>query len=161
MIVKDTVVLIHLAKLGILEKTCDLFKQVYIPKLVEQEAIKENKYPDAKLIQEAISTKKIIVKKIINDKLIKKANSYNIQKGEAEVVALYWQENADLIATDDNNVRKKRLMLNLNIIGTPLILLKLYQKNIITKKDYLIKIIELSKIGWFSSTIIDKLKMEV
>ena len=93
--------------------------------------------------------------------MIRKANQFSIQGGEAEVVALYWQEKADIIATDDDNVRKKRGILNLNIIGTPAILMKLYQEKCINKDKAKQCISELRKMGWFSSAILDKILMEV
>lgn len=51
--------------------------------------------------------------------MIAKANAFNIQRGEAEAVALYWQEEADLLATDDDNVRRKKDALRIKTIGTP------------------------------------------
>jgi predicted nucleic acid-binding protein len=92
--------------------------------------------------------------------LLEKANEYNIQKGEAEAVALYWQENANHLATDDDNVRKKQTILNLTIIETPAIIMKLYKEQKITKEKYLNSTNELKKIGWFSNQVIDKMKME-
>ena len=125
-IVKDAMVLIHLAKLSILEKSCDYFKNIIIPNLVYEEINKYEDYPDANIINSLIKSKKISIKNIKNINLIKKANEFNIQYGEAEALALYWQENADLLATDDDNVRKKKELLNIKLIGTPVIILILY-----------------------------------
>ncbi len=38
---------------------------------------------------------------------------------------LYWQESADFLATDDDNVREKRILLELDLIGAPVIIWKL------------------------------------
>lgn len=161
MIVKDSMVLIHLAKITLLEKSCDYFKDVIIPEKVYNETVSmEEKYEESVLIKELCEDGKIKVKKMINTILVNKANQYNIQRGEAEAVALYWQENADFIATDDDNVRKKRLLLNLNIIGTPSILLRLYTTNKIRKEKFKEAVDELRKIGWFSSALLDKVLME-
>jgi len=161
-IVKDSMVLIHLAKLSLLEKSCDFFKKVIIPELVEQE-INEGKtkgFPDAVKIFNLISDKKIKVEKIKDKELIKKVNQFNIQRGEAEVIALYWESRADIIATDDDNIRKKKLMLNIKIIGTPAIILNLYRHKIITKNKLEECVVELRKIGWFSNAILDTILME-
>ncbi len=163
MIVKDAMVLIHLAKLSVLEKSCMFFKNVIIPELVYKEVLKgKNKnYVDVPIILKIIKNKKITVKKINNKNLIEKVKQFNIQGGEAEVIALYWQEKSELIATDDDNVRKKRSLLDINVIGTPAILLKLYKEKIINKNKILECVSELRKIGWFSNAILDQISMEV
>lgn len=163
MIVKDSMVIIHLAKITLLEKSCECFKKVIIPIAVYREIIKgkEKGFEDIKIIEELIAKNKIELKEVKNKRLVEKAQDYNIQRGEAEVVALYWEERADYIATDDDHVRKKAPILNLTIIGTPAIIISLYKKQKITREKYLQSINELKKIGWFTNQIIDKMKMEV
>ena len=162
MIVKDAMVIIHLAKITLLEKSCDYFKEVIIPELVHSETVKmEDKYTETIIIKDLIERDKIKVKKVANRSLMEKANQYNIQRGEAETVALYWQEKADFLATDDDNVRKKNILLSLNLIGTPSIIFRMYKKNIIDKKKFENSLSELRKVGWFSNAIIDRLLMEV
>ena len=162
MIVKDSMVVIHLAKLSLLEKSCDYFKKVAIPNRVYKEILlgEEKGYPDVKVIKELINRKKVIVKKVKHKNLIRKANEFNIQCGEAEAVALYWEEKADYLATDDDNVRNKRVLLNLRIIGTPAIVLKLYKESVIDEEKFKESMAELRKIGWFSDAVIDKVLME-
>ena len=160
-IIKDSMVIIHLAKLSILEKSCKYFKKVMIPELVHKEIMNGKNRPEIAIIEELIKDNKIIVKKVNDQNLIKKANQFNIQKGEAEVIVLYWQEKADFIATDDDNVRKKKIMLDIKIIGTPAIILGLYKRGLIDKNKIEQCISELKKIGWFANTILDKIQMEV
>ena len=162
MIIKDSMVVIHLAKMDLLEKCCKYFKQVIIPKKVYEEIIIcKDKNLEVKLIEDLVNKGKIIIKRIRNETLIKRAYQYNIQRGEAECVALYWQEKADYLASDDNNVRKKKFLLKINIIGTPVIILKLFRDKKINKDEYIRSLNILKKIGWFSNSIIDKLLMEV
>lgn len=162
MMIKDAMVLIHLAKLSLLESSCQYFKKVMIPEQVYHEILKGKRkgFPDASVIVDLIENKKITVKKIQDKNFIKKANQFNIQRGEAEAVALYWQEKADFLATDDDNVRKKKILLNINIIGTPGIILGLYKKRIINRQKISESVEELRKIGWFGSTVLDKIIME-
>lgn len=161
MIIKDSMVLIHLAKISLLAKSCDYFRDVIIPQLVYDETSKTEKdYPEIKIINELIEKKKMKVKKVTDMLLLEKANQYNIQRGEAESVALYWQEKADFLATDDDNVRKKKIVLDLNVIGTPAIILKLYNEKIIDKDKLKEGVSQLRKIGWFSNAILDKVLME-
>ncbi len=161
MIVKDAMVIIHLAKITLLEKSCDYFKNVVISELVYNETVVKGKeHPEAIIIKELAEKKKIKVKKMSNNLFVNKANQYNIQRGESESVALYWQENSDLLATDDDNVRKKKALLNLNLIGTPAIIFKLYKDSIIDKEKFKESISQLREIGWFSNAILDKVLME-
>ena len=156
-------VLIHSAKISILEKSCDYFKNVVISKLVFNEIKKgiERGFEDATLINNLIKVNKISVFDIKNKNLIKKANEFNIQRGEAEAVALYWEKKADLLATDDDNVRKKKELLNIRVIGTPAIILKLYKGKMIDKNKVKQCINKLKEIGWFHMAILDKIQMEV
>jgi len=162
-LIKDAMVVIHLAKITLLESSCDYFKKVIIPRKVYEEIMagEDKGYIDVKITDELISKNKIIIKKINNEKFLKKANEFGIQRGEAESVALYWQEKADYLATDDDNVRQKSFILDIKLIGTPTIILKLYKERIINKEKAILSINELKKIGWFNNIIIDKMLMEV
>lgn len=162
MIVKDAMVLIHLAKITLLEKSCGYFRNVVIPKMVYEEILmgKEKGYPDAKLIADFVKMGKMAVKQIKSVEMVKKAEEFNIKRGEAEAIALYWQEKADYIATDDYNVRKKSMLLDIKVIGTPAIILKLYKEGLIKKNKFGESLAELRKIGWFSNAVIDKILLE-
>lgn len=162
MVIKDSMVVIHLAKITLLETSCQYFNNVAIPKMVYDEIMpgKEKHYPELKIIENLIARKRIIVKQVKNKKLIKRAEEFNIQKGEAETLALYWEEKAEYIATDDDNVRKKSLLLNMRVIGTPAIVLKLYKENLMEKEKFVHSLLELRKIGWFSDAVIDKMLMD-
>ena len=162
MIVKDSMVLIHLAKITLLEKSCKYFKKTIIPKRVFDEVTKckEKNFVDIKIIVDLVERNEIKVIEIKNQKNLEKIKEFNIQGGEAEAVDLYWQENADYLATDDDNVRKKNLLLNIKLIGTPVIILKLYEKKIIDKNKFVESINKLKKIGWFNHMILDKILME-
>ena len=159
-IIKDSMVLIHLAKITLLETSCEHFKKVAIPKKIKDETT-NTLHSDAKVIKDLIAKGKIEVIKVKDTSLIKKANEFNIQGGEAEAVALYWEINANLLATDDDNVRRKREVLQLNMIGTPALMLELYKKNKINKAKLYDSIKTMKIIGWFSNTVWDKILMEV
>ncbi len=163
MIIKDSMVVIHLAKITLLESSCEYFKRVVIPKKVYEEIMKgkEKNYAEIAIIEASIENKRIIVKSVEKEEFIDKAMAFNIQGGEAEAVALYWQENADYLATDDDNVRKKKEILKLNLLGTPSILLLLYRQKVIKKEKCLEAIQKLKRIGWFNNMIIDKMTMEI
>ena len=162
MIIKDSMVVIHLAKITLLAASCERFKPVVIPEEVHQEILQGKKkgYEDVKIIEELIVAGKLAVKHVRDRKLLKQAAEYNVQGGEGEALALYWQEKADYLASDDDNLRKKVVLLNLRLIGTPTIILKLYQEKRIDRQKLEGSLQALRKIGWFSSAVIDKILME-
>ncbi len=161
MIIKDSMVIIHLAKITLLEISCDYFKEACIPKKVYEEIIiGKDVYPEVKVIQELVDKKKITVKKVSDKNLLKKTKEFNLYRGEAETVALYWQEKAKYLASDDDNVRKKSVILDIKIIGTPVIILKLYKEKVINKTKFMNSLGELKRIGWFNNAVIDKILME-
>ncbi len=159
LVIKDAMALIHLAKTSLLEDSCAYFGSVAIPSLVHKEVDKPE-YVDALIIRKLIKEEKIKVKPISNRSLIRKAEQFGIYEGEAEAIALYWELEANMLATDDDNVRRKRDLLNINLIGTPVIILKLYKEKKIDKKKLKQVVEQMRKIGWFSSTIWDKIQME-
>ncbi|HLC79378.1 MAG TPA: hypothetical protein VJG83_03015 [archaeon] len=163
LVIKDSMVLIHLAKITLLETACSYFGKVEIPQAVFNETVEkgeEKGHADATLIANVIKNAGIKVKKV-KPELIKKANDFNIYGGEAEALALYWQEKANLLATDDDNVRGKKDLLNLRLIGTPAIILMLFNSKKIDSKKAKQSTAKLRKIGWFSGEVTDYILREV
>jgi len=162
LIVKDTMVLIHLAHTGTLEAACKAFRKVVIPEQVYQEvnAGKESHGEDVGAVDQMVKSGAITISKARRE-LVSKANAFNIQRGEAEAVALYWQEDADLLATDDDNVRRKKDALRIKIIGTPAILIRMIRDGAVDREVYLNAVRHLRKAGWFSSIIYDTMMAEV
>lgn len=162
MIVLDSTAVIHLAKLTLLEKCCDYFNKAVIPQLVYCEVLagKKKGCAEVAVVEDLIRNKKILVKRLSRKEYLKKAKDLNIQHGEAEAISLCWQEGIEFIATDDDNVRKKRVLLGLKIIGTPAIVLALFIKGIIDETKFKESLEMLREIGWFSEAVIDKILME-
>lgn len=163
MIVKDSMVLIHLAKTTLLEKSCDMFRDVIIPERVHEETVSEGKrkgYDDSIIIESLVGKGKINIKAVKDKDVLAQLADLNVHGGEAEAVALYWQEKAGMIASDDSNVLRKRHILGINLIGTPSILLTLYKNKKIDKDKLKASIKRLREIGWFNNTILDKILME-
>lgn len=162
LVVKDAMVIIHLAKTTLLDTSCTLFKRVIIPNAVYDEVLggESQHLQDVKQLKTAIVKKQISVVNVKDNILIRRVNEFNIFRGEAEAVALYWQEKADLLATDDDNVRKKKNALGISTIGTPAIMIKLFRDKKIDKNTYIAAIRKLKDIGWFSNTIFDKMLLE-
>jgi len=162
-VVKDAMVLINLAKITLLVHSCDYFEKVMIADGVFDEAVtsgKEKGMEDAFLIEQLIKAEKIKVKRIKNKSFIKMINAFNIYGGEAESLALYKQEKADLFISDDDNVRKKKHVIQANIIGSLAVLLKLRKAHKISKDKFMVSIEKMRSIGWFSNAVLDKVLME-
>ena len=162
-IVKDAMILINLAKITILELSCNYFKNVIIPEEVFNETViagKKKGKEDALLIEKLIKNEKIQVKKIKDKNLLNMAHEFNIHGGEAERFVLYKQEKADLLISDDYNLRKKEDLIGVKIIGSLAVLLKLKQNKIIDKMKFISSIDKMREIGWFSNAVLDKLLIE-
>ena len=155
-------VVIHLAKVTLLEKSCAYFQRAAIPEAVYNEVMlgKEKGYPDATVVEELVKLNKLVVRKVRDGALLKRAREFNLQRGEAEALALYWQDNADYLASDDDSLRKKRVALAIRLIGTPAILTTLYRGRVIEKQKLGESVAELRNIGWFSNAVIDRILME-
>ncbi len=162
-VIKDSMVLINLAKINLLEKSCDYFKNVFIPIEVFNESVvkgKEKNLEEDYIIENLIKNKKIEIKNVKDKKLIKMSNEFNIYRGEAECLELYKQEKADLIISDDNNLRKKKKILETKIIGSLAVVLKLKRVNMIDHVKFRNSIEKMREIGWFSNALLDKVLME-
>ena len=162
-VVKDSMVLINLAKITLLETSCDHFRKVIIPIGVFEETIlagKEKGMGDVLTIEKLIEIKKIIVKKVNDGNLLKMAFEFNIYGGEAESLALYKQEKADLLISDDYNLRKKKVLVGANIVGSLAIISELRKLNKISKSKFVSSIEKMREVGWFSNSVLDKVLMD-
>jgi len=78
-----------------------------------------------------------------------------------ESVTLYLQEKADLIASNDDKVRRLRLILDLSLISSPEMVFMMAKNEVISKDKAIDSLLELKKIGWFSPNVIDIIVEEV
>jgi predicted nucleic acid-binding protein len=120
-IVKDSMILIHMAKMRILIDSCRYFGDVLIPTKVYEETVingKEKGHPDALIIEQAITSDLIKIREIEDKKKVDNLRIFGLHLGEAEAVALYFQVKAQFLASDDDTCRRNRIILGINIIGT-------------------------------------------
>ncbi len=161
LIVKDSMILIHLAKMQILTDSCRYFGNVLIPTKVYAETVtkgKEKGHPDALIIEKTIATNLIKIKEVRNKKRVDNLKIFGLHLGEAEAVALYFQEKAQFLATDDDTCRRNRIILGINIIGSPAIVLALFKKGMITRHKALDCVSALETIGWFDTEVMHDMK---
>ena len=164
LIIKDSMVLIHLAVGGVLREACMMFGQVMIPNAVHGEVVErgiEANHADAYIVQKLEKEGYIQVVAVTDTMLMDELKKYGLQGGELEAVTLYIQEKADLIASNDDKVRRLRLILNLDLVSSPEIVFLLAKKRVITKGRALECLCELKRIGWFSNIVINSIMAEV
>ncbi|CAG0965200.1 hypothetical protein METP2_01045 [Methanosarcinales archaeon] len=164
LIVKDSMILIHLAKMQILADSCRHFGKVLIPTKVYEETVingKKKGHPDSLIIEQTVTNSLIKIKGVKNKKKVNDLRIFGLHLGEAEAIALYFQEKARLLATDDDTCRKNRIILGINIIGSPAIVIMLFKNALITRNKAFDCISSLETIGWFDIEVINKMKQQI
>ena len=94
-VVKDSMILIHLAKMHKLTDSCQHFGDIIIPTEVYEETVirgKKKGHPDALIIEQTINSNLIKIKEIENKEKVDNLRLFGLHLGEAEAVALYFQE---------------------------------------------------------------------
>ncbi len=162
-IIEDSMVLIFLAKLDLIKETKNMFGNVVVSNEVERETTADTKlYADAVKIRDSIDRGQVEVKKVKNEnKVMKIMKDFGLGRGEAETIQLYFQENADLLLCDEKKARKVASILNINLLGTPELIIQLYKRKFIGKGKAKESILKLEKIGWFKSSIIFEALKEI
>jgi predicted nucleic acid-binding protein len=163
-VVKDSMILIHLAKMHILTDSCQHFGEVIIPTKVYDETVingQKKGYPDALIIEQTINSNLIKIKEIENKEKVNNLRLFGLHLGEAEAIALYFQEKAQFLATDDDTCRKNRIILGINIIGSPAIVLMLFRTALITRKKAIDCVSVLETIGWFDIEVMHEMKRQI
>lgn len=154
-IVFDSMVLIHLARLGILNEKLAWYEEVLIPETVWRETTSQpEKYPDALAIAQSLLKAKNV--KIIPSKYQKEQlELLGLIQGERESVSIFLEEKADFICSNDPIFRTIAPLLHLRILDTVgLIIDQTKEKSItISKGVSLLK--ELSRIARYSSRYIE------
>ena len=158
LVVKDSMILIQLAATSVLQEACVMFGRVIISPSVHKEVVEkgiERSRPDAYVVKKLEDSKHIGVVSVVDRRLMTELSKYGLKGGELDSVSLYFQEKADLIASNDDKVRGLRLVLNLNLISSPEIVLVMARRRAIPKDKALDCLWQLKRIGWFSPDVID------
>lgn len=157
-VIEDSMVLIFLAKLDLIKEVKMMFGNVLISKEVEKETVIEAKkagHLDAFKIEKSIKDGLVQVREVKDKIKVREImENFGLGLGEAETIQLYFQENADLLFCDEKKARKVAKILNMNLIGTPEVILQLYRRKFISKGKAKEAIIDLEKIGWFNASVI-------
>ncbi|MCB9033364.1 MAG: DUF3368 domain-containing protein [Chitinophagales bacterium] len=149
-VVSNTTPILSLLKIDKLELLKHLYQSLTIPYAV---------YEEIEFGKEKIYYKDLSKIEWINIKKIKDKNSLNyfidLDKGEAEVLILSKEINADLVIIDEIIGRRYAKLMELNLTGTLGILLKAKSLGLISSVKSLILELE-NKGNWFDKNLISK-----
>ncbi len=135
-IISDSSPLINLAKIDKLELLENLFGKIIIPSAVYNEVINDSQQKNGSAeIIELIENKIVQIKQVDNINLVK-ALRRDLDYGEAEVIALALEIDADLVLIDETDARRVAETYSLKMTGFIGILIKAYHKGLITNFKY-------------------------
>ncbi|MFX1537011.1 MAG: hypothetical protein ACFFDI_22575, partial [Promethearchaeota archaeon] len=91
-IVPDTMILVHLARLGLLNEKLKTFTEILLPQMVFDEATSgKERYPDAQIIEDTLKEAEN-VRIMSSDYQKTSLETLGLQKGGREAVSLYLEK---------------------------------------------------------------------
>lgn len=158
LVVADASSLILLEKIKLLDTLLQHEIRVTIPKEVQKEAVEKGRIkraPDAFALEEKIKQGRISVKEVHGKKQVKNLmTTFKLEAGEAEAIALFQQEKADLLTTDDRFAINACRALNIPISGSTSFVTSSFEKGLISKNQGMQMIETLAKEGRYKDEII-------
>ncbi len=158
LVIADASSLILLEKTELLQVLIENGLSFMIPVEVKREAVdkgKENRFPDAFKIEERINKGSITVKEV-NDK--KMANeimkAFNVASGEAEAIALFFQEKANILATDDRLAINACKALNVPTSGSVAFVTESFERGLVNQNKAIHMLEVLANEGRYKNEII-------
>ena len=122
-VVSNTSPIMNLAIIGELSLLRDQFGEVLIPGAVLEELRVEENLPGSQSVRDALKAGWIRIETVKLDPLVR-AMERDLDKGEAEAIALAMQVNADWVLMDERDGRKAAKSMKLKVVGVLGILLK-------------------------------------
>mgnify|MGYP001569986671 FL=1 len=159
----DSCSIILLAKAAVLETLADNY-DLAITNKVYKEILdgKNKKFIDALLTERLVKEGAIKIKKVENDKLVKKLiRDFNFGIGEAETLVLILDKQCEVIGTDNKQGRKSAMIYDLKLVGSIDLVMSLYILKLIDKDKAITALKKLKEFGWFQDYLIDNALGEV
>ncbi len=151
----DSMVLIHLTKLGKLGEKCEIFRDIFIPEAVKNELLYDiEKYPDAKIIESLLNEDKIKVKKADLHQ-INKLRAFKFEGGELEALALTLSNPGSILFSNDPKLRYIANLLNIKLVDTMAVLISEYKNKLDTKEDLLGYLYKLKRISKYAENYVN------
>ncbi len=122
-VVSNTSPILNLAIIGEISLLRDQFGEILIPGAVLEELRVEENLPGSQGVHDAIKAGWIRIETVKQDPLVR-AMQRDLDKGEAEAIALAMQVNAGWVLMDERDGRKAAKSMKLKVVGVLGILLK-------------------------------------
>lgn len=165
MIILDASTLILIVKAEVLDVFLgDLREEVGIPPAVYEECCGGSKTPGGLTISKAVNEGKLSIKNLRNTAVAAKlAEDFNMARGESEAIALALQEKAQLVGIDDRRGIQACKLLGLSFTTALAILVRSFQKGLITREDAEVRLSLLARYGRYKSSLIEdaRRKLEI
>lgn len=152
MFISNTSTLILLAKVQSLSTLLDDIKKLTIPKIVYQELVMKDSF-EVLLIKKEIQKKRIIMIEIDKRSYSTALKEFRLDKGEAAAYALFKKIKGKAIFTDDRELIKLCKIEEIPFICAMAIIIKLYNKKKLDKKQTIEKLDKLNGYGRYSKEI--------
>lgn len=123
-VVSNTSPLVNLAIIGQLSLLRDQFGEIWIPDAVLEELRIQEDLPGSQIMREALKAGWISVYPEVKGQVLAQVLQRDLDKGEAEAIALAVQVKADWTLLDEREGRKIAKSLGLNVVGILGILLR-------------------------------------
>lgn len=155
-IVCDASSLILLSKSGLLKAVVKRNK-IIIPKKVYEEIIKgkDKGRRDAFVIEKLVTEKKIKIKKLDEKEKNEIKKMFNMHGGENETLTLANKSN-NTVLTDDKKCINAAKALGIDFITSLDVVITLYKKKVIDRKETQERLDGLSEYGWYKKNVIEK-----
>lgn len=114
--VSNTSPIMNLAIIGEFSLLRDQFGEVLIPEAVLEELRVEGNLPGSQSVRDAIKAGWIRIEEMKQDPLVR-AMQRDLDKGEAEAIALAMQVNAEWVLMDERDGRKAAKSMKLKVVG--------------------------------------------
>ena len=160
MLLVDASTLMLLAKTELLDSFLDDFKdKILITREVEDECCRKQQALDSLIIQKKIKDKRIAVKTLKSRGLCQKLRAdFSIGHGEAETLAFALTQESVLVAIDDRRGIKACKLLKIPFVTAIDIVVRLKEKQILSKDQALAKLDALARHGRYSGEIVSRAK---
>jgi predicted nucleic acid-binding protein len=158
MLVFDASTLILLAKTDLLDLFLDhLDDKAFITEKVEEECCRKPQAFDSLIIQKVIEEKRITVRALRSRSVYQKLQKdLGLGSGEGETLAFALTQKAALVAIDDRKGIRACKLLKLPFSTAIDIVVRMRQKQILTKQEALRKLEALARHGRYSEEIIKR-----
>ncbi len=161
MLVSNTSTLVLLAKIDCLEELISISPPIEIPAQVKEEALFEKDSYDAKRIHHLIEENKIKTVEVKSPQIRRVLAEFRLDEGEAAAYVLFDRKKHTAILTDDGELIKLCKLQNIPFICAMAVIIRLYEKKVLSKEKALEKLDGLNRIGRYSKELYEHFREEV